>query len=667
MIRVYSRGIMAIPCLPALLGQPLVMAAPVWQRQQPGATAIAGWGLRPTTQQARAQAAAEGLPYLALEDGFLRSVGLGQDDPPLSVVIDDLGIYYDASRPSRLEALISAPPDAAAEARAEALVMAWREAGVSKYNHLREHAGALPARYVLVADQTLGDASVRHGEADAASFQRMLDAALAEHPDCCVLVKIHPDVFSGRKRGYFDVAKLQTMARVQVLAADVHPVRLLREAEAVYAVTSQIGFEALLHGRPLRVFGMPFYAGWGLSVDDLPAPARRGRASLTALVHAALIAYPRYLDPETGRRCEVETVLAHLRLQRDQRLRFPEVIEAVGFSRWKRPIVRRFLAGSRVHFRRSAAALPEGSTLAVWGRKPLRGQPPAGTQSLHLEDGFLRSVGLGADLVQPLSWVIDRQGIYYDARSASDLETLLATTDFSPALLARAAALRARIVAGGLTKYNTGSGGWQPARRDRRVILVPGQVASDASIAFGTASVRSNLALLQAVRACCPDAHVVYKPHPDVLAGLRPSGPGDAEIAAFCDEVITGVGMQEALAQVDEVHVMTSLAGFEALLRGKPVTCHGQPFYAGWGLTRDIGMPEAVSRRRGRVLALDALVAATLILYPTYVSRRSGCFAGPECVLDELLAWRAEAPAQLPLRQRLLRRVRALYQRLRLA
>jgi capsular polysaccharide export protein len=49
--------------------------------------------------------------------------------------------------------------------------------------------------------------------------------------------------------------------------------------------------------------------------------------------------------------------------------------------------------------------------------------------------------------------------------------------------------------------------------------------------------------------------------------------------------------------QVNEVWTMTSLLGFEALIRGKSVTCLGLPFYCGWGLTRD---RQEVPRRHAR-------------------------------------------------------------------
>ena len=102
--------------------------------------------------------------------------------------------------------------------------------------------------------------------------------------------------------------------------------------------------------------------------------------------------------------------------------------------------------------------------------------------------------------------------------------------------------------------------------------------------------------------------------------------------------------MGDLLMAVDEVHVLTSLAGFEALLRGKSVTCYGLPFYSGWGLTEDV----VPNPRRNRRLSLDELVAGALIEYPVYLSRMSDALITPEQALDELLAWRARAGVAVP-------------------
>jgi capsular polysaccharide export protein len=375
-------------------------------------------------------------------------------------------------------------------------------------------------------------------------------------------------------------------------------------------------------------------------------------------VYAALIEYPRYIDPETGSQCEVERLMSHLALQRRMRERFPAIIYAIGFSFWKKTILRSFLWGSEIRFVGNASKVPEGATLAIWGRKPIRGELAAGIQILQIEDGFLRSVGLGADLVKPLSWVIDRQGIYYDASQPSGLEQLLQATEFEPELIERARGLREGIVSEGVTKYNVGASSWaRPTALEAgtRVVLVPGQVESDASVRYGTARIRNNLELLREVRRLNPGAWIVYKPHPDVIAGLRKPGVGEADVSEWCDEVLGDVPMQVLLDAVDEVHVLTSLAGFEALLRGKAVVTYGQPFYAGWGLTRDISVSPEVAQRRGRQLSLDELVAATLILYPTYVSRTTDRFTTPEQALSELLAWRKRQVQDFPLWRKTLR------------
>ena len=492
----HGAGVGRIATLPALLdGWRLVPSA---RARAEGAQAVLAWGRKPSAGRAEVWAARQGLPVLWLEDGFLRSVGLGADEPPLSIVLDDQGIYYDAHGPSRLEALVQRPLTEARRSRADALCRAWRTARASKYNHAREWTGTMTPGDVLVVDQTAGDASIAGAMADARSFRRMLEAALDEHPAARVWLKVHPDVVAGRKRGHFAGLSAAQRSRVTVLGEPVHPAGLLAQAAAVYVVSSQMGFEALLWGRPVRCFGMPFYAGWGLTRDEQAAPARRSAVALQALVHAALVDYPRYTDPETAGSASPERLLDWMGLQRRERERRPVEAMAVGFSGWKRTSLQRFMAGSRIRVGTPAEARRYAGPVVLWGRQAWPEAAPGAV--LRVEDGFLRSVGLGADLVQPLSWVIDGRGLHYDARRSSDLEHLLAEADFDAALLGRARALREQLVATALTKYNVGQGHWQRPANDRPVVLVVGQVESDASLALGAPGLRSNLGLLQAVR-----------------------------------------------------------------------------------------------------------------------------------------------------------------------
>lgn len=316
----------------------------------------------------------------------------------------------------------------------------------------------------------------------------------------------------------------------------------------------------------------------------------------------------------------------------------PATIWALGFSWRKRAHLRRFLHPVEPRFVESPQALPDGATVAVWASGPFgtATHDPAWTrrvQRVFVEDGFLRSVGLGADLVRPFSWVFDTRGIHYDASRPSDLEHLLQHHEFEAPVLERAARLRARLVDTGLSKYNLGGRRWEPPAlaRGRPIVLVPGQVESDAAFRAQSAAVRSNLELLQAARRAEPDAWLLYKPHPDVVVGLRRSGgTAQADAPGWCDEIVSDVDTAQLLHQVQAVHVLSTLTGFEALLRGCRVVCHGTPFYAGWGLTEDhVPLPQ-----RSRPLSLDALVAGALILYPRY----AGVIDGAPCTVEEAVS-----------------------------
>ena len=319
------------------------------------------------------------------------------------------------------------------------------------------------------------------------------------------------------------------------------------------------------------------------------------------------------------------------------------IAAASGMALWKREAIRRFLwdgVGSppflpaRKGLRRAAR---RDGVLAVW---PSRVTPDMleearrqGVAIARVEDGFLRSKGLGAVLHPPGSVVIDRTGIYYDARSASDMERLLSTTVFTPALERRAARLLTMIQASGVTKYGAGGGQMIDLPHGRRTVLAVGQVEDDLSVEYGGAGVTGNLDLLERVRAAEPDAYIVYRPHPDVQAGLRKGHLSDAAVLGHADAIDTGSPLMELVQTVDEVHVLSSLTGFEALMRGRPVTVHGMPFYAGWGLTRDLAAP---NERRGRRLTLHQLVAGALILYPRYLDPVTRLPCGPEIMVERL-------------------------------
>ncbi len=596
------------------------------------------WGHSSTAWRGERVAARRGVPLVRVEDAFLRSVlpGRAGGGAPLGLMFDPVGVHFDSSGPSRLEQMLQSAVFTNSNILNEAnrLTFVFAELGLSKYNNWDANLPAPEAGFVLVVDQTRGDASILRSGASQATFRQMLDAARRDHPDARIVIRSHPETAAGLRSGHFGPGDLD--ARTTLLTAPVLPARLFAAAAEVYTVSSQMGFEAILHGHCPQVFGQPFYAGWGLTRDHMPIPRRTRRLTPVELFAGAMLMAPLWYDPCRDRLCGLEDVVrqleAEVRTFREDRTGHV----ATGMRLWKRPRLQAMFGGTRpLRFldppaRAERLALSSGRSLLIWaGKEPDDFRPTA--PCLRVEDGFLRSRGLGAELVPPLSLVTDDLGIYYDPTRPSRLEALIAAP-LAPAGRDRAAAFLDRLRREGLSKYNPGAAALPDLPEGHR-ILVPGQVEDDASIRKGAGAVRTNLELLRAVRRAHPSAVVIYKPHPDVVAGLRKGDVPASDLQGLADVVLPGGDPAPLLDRVQEVWTMTSLLGFEALVRGVKVTCLGAPFYAGWGLTTDLG---PVPARRTAQPDLIRLAHAALIAYPRYwdpVSRRP---CPPEVALDRL-------------------------------
>ncbi len=452
---------------------------------------------------------------------------------------------------------------------------------------------------------------------------------------------------------------------VRVAREPVDPWPLLGAAVALHAGgDDDLALLGLVAGVRVHCHGAGAYAGW--DAEDGAWPASRDARHLVA---AALIGGLRCADPFRARPAPVEETVDQLAAWRRQAESNRGVGCLAGMSVWKRrrmremfhdgirpPPVRRTAASA------VAAAAARGGAVAVWSSRVPPGllarAAAAGVPVRRVEDGFIRSVGLGCDFLPPCSVVADGRGMYFDPSRPSDLEHLLFRAEFTPALCARGRRLIDLLVRQNVTKYNTGaqdSGAGLAASPGRRRILVPGQVADDASVRLGGGAVQGNLPLLAAVRAANPNAFIIYKPHPDVQAGHRPGTLDERSVRAYADHVVTDASIPALVAAVDEVHTLTSLAGFEALLRGRGVVAYGQPFYAGWGLTADV----APVPRRGRQLQVEELVAGALILYPRYHDPLTGLPCPPELLVERLAEpglWRPGPLARLRRLQGWLRR-----------
>lgn len=632
----------------------------IYKNNKKKADAIAGWGYRPTTAKARLYASKYNLPFISLEDGFLRSVGFGIEGfPPLSLIADKLGIYYDSRSPSELENLIKNKNllnkyrDDATKA-----IKLITEYELSKYNHAENFIGfendkSQHSKKVLVIDQTFGDMAVEYGGANQQSFIDMLDDAIKENPLATIYVKIHTDVINGYKKGY--LTKIIKAKSVIIFNQDVNPISLLKHVDKVYVVTSHMGFEALLLGKHVVTYGLPWYAGWGITDDRhegityLQTSQRRTQATIIELFTAGYLLYCQYINPNTGKKGTIFDVINYLNKIKKLNNKLRGSINLIGFTFWKKQVLLPYLnlPSTKCHFYsikkfeqiindKHLNQKMEPEKILIWGEGKKNIIPIIENnqlQVIRIEDGFIRSIGLGSNLVMPYSLVMDEFGIYFNSQSISELEFLLENKNVTEEEKEKAKSLQQLLIATKLGKYNVGvRKNIRPINCTSKIILIPGQVEDDASILYGSPVIKTNLELVKAVRQNNPDDYIIYKPHPDVLSGNRIGKVAQSDIVKFVDNIIEFVDMIDCIEQVDEIHTMTSLAGFEALIRNKKVVCYGQPFYSGWGLTND----KYPTIRRSRLLKLDELLYIVMYEYAIYIHPKTLNFTDPETLIDYL-------------------------------
>ena len=298
-----------------ILGAKLVIDLP--------AISIFAWGRKPSSLSQEKLSKKLKLPLLRIEDGFLRSFGPGSYYPALSTVIDTRGIYYDSTVPSDLEVMLLSDDNLIVnEFEVEKAINIIINEQLSKYNHapaIFDLSKISFKPFVLVLDQTFGDMSVLYGGATDKTFAQMLDAAIEENPGLDIWVKTHPEVIAGSKAGYLSHLKSKQLSggsSLRIITENINPIYMLKHAHKVYTVSSGMGFEALLCNKPVRCFGMPWYASWGLTNDELICYRRKKTRSVKELFSAAYLKYSKYLNPVTYQQGTVFDVMNWLILQR---------------------------------------------------------------------------------------------------------------------------------------------------------------------------------------------------------------------------------------------------------------------------------------------------------------------------------------------------------------
>ncbi|OEW91919.1 capsular polysaccharide biosynthesis protein [Campylobacter jejuni] len=619
---------------------------------------ICGWGRKKSGLKAMNLAKKHKAKFILLEDGFIRSLNLGvENSPSFSMVKDDIGIYYDGTMPSKLENLLNTYEFKDEEIKqAKKAIEFIKKYKISKYNNnldIPDDYFQKDEKRVLIITQTANDASLEFGLAKDFKTVDMIKDAIKENPDSKIYIKTHPDVLSGKKQSDLDINSLPK--ECILITENFNPIALLEFFDKVYTKTSGMGFEALMQECECICYGMPFYAGWGLTKDKLECKRRMQKRSLEEVFYAAYILYSEYFNPYLNQKSNIFDTIQTLAKYKDIEKSNSNRLFMLGFTLWKRYFIKPFFNAkdNEIIFLNSLKSLAgyklkENDKFFIWGKKidynALKTTLIKKAQDEDLsnftpkisltEDGFIRSISLGSDLTRPFSLIVDDKGLYIDPNKPSKLEELLQNEIFDKNMLNRAKNIIKTLLENRFSKYN----GLKHedlkinAKIGQKIILIPAQVEDDASMILGGFGL-STLDLLKEVRAKNQDAYIIFKPHPDVLSGNRVGLKDETLILEFCDEIVKDCSIDSAIKIADEIHTITSTSGFDALLRAKKVFTYGMPFYAGWGLTKDKHKCE----RRTRKLSLEELVAGALITYPRYINPKTKTLCEIEVCLDIML------------------------------
>ncbi|ECR5192687.1 capsular polysaccharide biosynthesis protein [Campylobacter jejuni] len=617
-----------------------------------------GWGRKKSGLKAMNLAKKYKAKFILLEDGFIRSLNLGvENSPSFSMVKDDIGIYYDATMPSKLENLLNTYEFKDEEIKqAKKAIELIKKYKISKYNNnldIPDDYFQKDEKRVLIITQTANDASLEFGLAKDFKTLDMIKDAIKENPKSKIYIKIHPDVLSGKKQSDLDINSLPK--ECILITENFNPIALLEFFDKVYTKTSGMGFEALMQECECICYGMPFYAGWGLTKDKLECKRRMQKRSLEEVFYAAYILYSEYFNPYLNQKSNIFDTIQTLAKYKDIEKVNSNRLFMLGFNLWKRHFIKPFFNAkdNEIIFLNSIKSLvryklKEDDKFFIWGKKydenTLKNLLLVKAKEQNLtnfspkislvEDGFIRSISLGSDLTRPFSLIVDDKGLYIDPNKPSKLEELLQNEIFDENILNRAKNIIKILLENRFSKYN----GLKHedlkinAKIGQKIILIPAQVEDDASMILGGFGL-STLDLLKEVRSKNQDAYIIFKPHPDVLSGNRVGLKDETRILEFCDEIVKDCSIDSAIKIADEIHTITSTSGFDALLRAKKVFTYGMPFYAGWGLTKDKHKCE----RRIRKLSLEELVAGALITYPRYINPKTKTLCEIEACLDIML------------------------------
>ncbi|PQQ36522.1 capsule biosynthesis protein [Photorhabdus luminescens] len=277
------------------------------------------WGISPSLPRYVKFAKKQRKPLFLIEDGFLRSLYTYQADVSfelrsgISFTVDTKSAYFDAYVETDLEYLLNTY-DITEEERIKAahVIGLIKTHKLSKYNNQPVDIpiyGNTKKPKVLIIAQSYGDMSLKCGMVTDDVFKNMIKDAIDDNPNHEILFKIHPDTIATKTESVF---LNESSSKLTVIYDYVNPISLLEQVDKVYVASSQMGFEALMCQKEVHVYGLPFYACWGLTHDKMKCERRKRVRTLEEIFYITYIKYSYYINPKSGKQCDIEDAIEYL-------------------------------------------------------------------------------------------------------------------------------------------------------------------------------------------------------------------------------------------------------------------------------------------------------------------------------------------------------------------
>lgn len=223
-------------------------------------------------------------------------------------ILDDMGYYFDARQPSRLEKILNSSDFSISRDdfdRSQKLIKRIIDEKITKYNkYVSDNNISWRPQIdsVLVIEQKMNDASIIFSDGHIEDFQTMVHDACTSYPDKTIYFKRHPDNILSNNISFLNL----NYDNLIVVPDEVSVTDLLDYCGYIYTVSSQVGFEGLLRKKKVYTYGKPFYSGWGLTVDRNKTERRNKIRTVEELFYVACIKLSVYFNPLNDEMMSIE-------------------------------------------------------------------------------------------------------------------------------------------------------------------------------------------------------------------------------------------------------------------------------------------------------------------------------------------------------------------------